>query len=86
MKLGRVSISRSYVVDLDDEGMVDRAKTALFNDMHTLISEDEEFELAVDVEEAPNADENEIPEFLLPSSGDEENPEEEEFDDERHSG
>lgn len=58
-RLGRVQV-HSYVVDLDNEEMVDHAKECLYDDL----SHHSELWSFIDVVEDPNADEGEIPEFL----------------------
>ena len=59
MRLGRVQV-HSYVVDLDNEEMVQHAKDSLFDDL-TNHSEVYSF---IDVVEDPDANEGEIADFL----------------------
>lgn len=64
MRLGKVKISYEYVVDLDNESMVEQAKDALFEDISNSIKY-EELGQIITTEETPNASENDIPDFLL---------------------
>jgi hypothetical protein len=60
-RLGRVGITTSYVVDLDNEAMVQDAIEALFEDL----SNQENLALLIDVYADLNAEESEICDFLL---------------------
>ena len=62
-RFGRVGIRHSYVVDLDDKGMIQEAKDCLYEDLMSAYKYDE-IHTYIDVEEDPNADEADIPEFL----------------------
>ena len=64
MRLGRVQISHSYVVDLDNQEMVEHGKEALFEDLMNAVKFDELWS-NIQVEKDPEASENDIPEFLL---------------------
>lgn len=64
MKLGKVVVSAEYVVDMDNEEMVRHAKDCLWEDVMCAVKYDELGEW-LDVVEAPDADESDIPEFLL---------------------
>jgi len=75
MKLGRIVVY-SYVVDLDNEEMVERAKTCAYEDIMNAVKYNEVGNL-LSVEEAPNLDPSDIPEFLKDE-------EEYDFDEDEH--
>lgn len=64
-KLGRVYFRASYVVDLDDQDMVDEAKECVFEDVCNAVKFDEIADSIVVGEPDPKLTEAEIPEFLL---------------------
>lgn len=64
-RLGRVYLELEYVVDLDDENMVERAKTCFYENFMSLVKYDEVFN-RIGVREDKDAKEEDIPEFLLP--------------------
>ena len=69
MRLGKVEINYGYVVDLDDEEMVDHAKESIFQDMFNAYKYDN-VESYIGVRECGNGDqgiwiENDIPSFLI---------------------
>ena len=66
MRLGKVCISHSYIVDLDNQDMVDEAKDCFYEDICNAIKYDEIYG-DIKVVEAPEAKESDIPEFLLTS-------------------
>lgn len=63
MKIGTVSFSVEYVVDLDNPNMLDYAKMVIVNDIATLCEQDEIWEYIV-VEENSKLDSSMIQEFL----------------------
>ena len=63
-KMGRVVLNFGYVVDLNNQEMVDHAKDCLFEDVCSAIKYDEVADW-IDVVDDPNATPEEIPEFLL---------------------
>ena len=63
MKLGKVKISHEYVVDLEKPDQIDDAKEALYTDLMNAVKFDEVYSL-INVEEAPEATESDIPDFL----------------------
>lgn len=67
-RLGRVYIDFGYIVDLDNKEMVDEARNCLIEDLMNAFKYSE-LEQYVDVEEAPDASEDSIPEFLLNPDG-----------------
>ncbi len=69
MKIGKVHISLSYTVDLDNPDMVDEAKDCLYEDIMNSVKYDELYNRIV-TEETPNASSNDIPDFLKESSTD----------------
>ncbi len=73
MRMGKVIISEEYFVDLDNNGMVDEAKECLYEDIMSSVKYDE-LQNYIKVEPAPEANESDIPEFLLDND--------EEYDDE----
>jgi hypothetical protein len=64
MRLGKVSFGSAYVVDLDNKEMVEHAKEAVYDDLTSAVKFGDAFNSLL-VEEAPDAEEGEIPEFLL---------------------
>lgn len=64
MRLGRVCINHSYVVDLDNPDMVQEAKDCLYEDLMNAYKYNE-FGDNIDVVEDKTASEEDIPEFLL---------------------
>lgn len=62
--LGRVCISHSYVVDLDNPEMIQEAKDCLFEDLMNAYKYDE-VHLYIDVKADKTASVNDIPDFLL---------------------
>lgn len=63
-RLGRVTFNCSYVVDLDDKVMVEEAKLAVWEDVHSAVKYDE-VQKWIEVSPAADAAPEEIPEFLL---------------------
>ena len=63
MRLGKVYISTKYVVDLDDESMVDEAKTCMFEDITNAVKYNELMDW-IKVKEDSNLLEEDIPDFL----------------------
>jgi hypothetical protein len=64
MKLGKVKIQLEYVVDLDNQDMVDYAKIAIYEDVMNAIKYDE-IHNYIEVIEDKTAKESDIPEFLI---------------------
>jgi len=67
MKLGRVGFISSYVVDLDDDVMVDRAIDCLYEDITNAVKNNElEYSIGVLPNNVDPVDlsEEDIPEFL----------------------
>ena len=66
MRMGKVrlDVEFEYVVDLDNKNMVAHAKDALCEDIYNF-TRDGDFEPLIVEEESPNAQEADIPEFLL---------------------
>ena len=65
-RLGRVSFTISYVVDLDNTDMVDEAKQCVFEDVMNAVKYDEVPD-CIKIEQDPTANQQDIPEFLLPT-------------------
>ena len=63
MRLGRVQISHSYVVDLDNKEMVEDGTEALYDDLMNAVKFDELGANIVVLEDS-TATEDEIPSFL----------------------
>jgi len=63
MRLGKIQIEMSYVVDLDDEDMVQHARDALAEDVASMTLHDGG--LIPQIITEGNFSENDIPEFLL---------------------
>jgi TusA-related sulfurtransferase len=64
MKLGKVLINLSYVVDLDNEEMVKQAKQFLCEDMSNLVKYEDIYSWVATVEDS-SLSERDIPSFLL---------------------
>jgi hypothetical protein len=62
-KIGRVYFCLEYFVDLNDKSMIEHAKDALWEDV-TSIMKNQELYQCIGVEEAPESTYNDIPEFL----------------------
>ncbi|MCK4977773.1 MAG: hypothetical protein KAS36_12640 [Anaerolineales bacterium] len=62
MRTGRIVVY-SYVVDLDNEEMIERAKTCAYEDIMNAVKYNEVGNL-LSVEEASGLDPSDIPEFL----------------------
>jgi len=63
-RLGRMFLDLGYVVDLDDEEMVENAKDCISEDVMSAVKYNEVTSL-IHIVESPDADEGDIPEFLL---------------------
>ena len=70
MKLGKVELSLSYVVDLENETMVDHAMIALYEDIISAVKYDKINHL-INTYIDHNAIEDDIPEFLIDSNEEE---------------
>ena len=64
MKYKRLIIDLGYVVRAGDDEMIQHAKTAFYEDIMNMAKYDELFE-SIDIVDAPEATESDIPEFLL---------------------
>jgi hypothetical protein len=64
MKLGTVKFEVSYVVDLDNEEMVDHAKMAIDTDVRDVVKMNEQFDCITLVEDE-TLKESDIPVWLL---------------------
>lgn len=62
-RLGRVVFDLGYVVDLDNDAMVEDAKTCVIEDIHNAIKYGE-LEQYLEIREDPDAKVEDIPEFL----------------------
>lgn len=62
-KLGRVEFKISYVVDLENENMIDEARQCVYEDVMNAVKYDEVAE-NIDVKDDPSAKTEDIPEFL----------------------
>lgn len=63
-RLGRVVFDLGYVVDLDNEEMVEDAKTCILEDIDNA-TRFGELPQYIEIQPAPDAKEADIPEFLL---------------------
>lgn len=63
-RLGRVVFDLGYVVDLDDEEMVEDAKICILEDINNA-TRFGELPQYIEIQPAPDAKEQDIPEFLL---------------------
>lgn len=68
-RMGKVYLQLEYMVDLNDEGMVNHARECLYEDIMSLVKCDEVFN-AINVDEAPDASYDDIPDFLIESLDD----------------
>lgn len=64
MKLGKVQLSLSYVVDLDNQEMVDYAKQCLHDDLQNMVKYDEISSWIAECEDE-RLRESDIPDFLI---------------------
>jgi len=64
MRLGKVRIAHEYVVDLDNEEMVDHAKVALCEDIYSAMKYNEVDALITVDKNGQGVTESDIPEFL----------------------
>jgi hypothetical protein len=69
-RLGRIEFKISYVVDLENENMVDEARQCVYEDVMNAVKYDEVAE-NIDVVEDTTATTEDIPEFLLGPNEDE---------------
>jgi hypothetical protein len=63
-KYKRLIIDLGYVVRAGDDEMIQHAKTAFYEDIMNAVKYDELFDM-IDIVDAPDAKEKDIPEFLL---------------------
>jgi len=64
MKLGKVGITYFYVVDLENETMIDEAKDCIFEDIMNAVKNDELENYIGVIEDKERLSEESIPEFL----------------------
>ena len=64
MKLGKVKIELEYIIDLDNQDMVDQAKNALYEDLMNAAKYEELFDMIEVTDEDKTLKETDIPEFL----------------------
>ena len=65
MRLGKVSITHEYVVDLDNKDMVDHAKESLKEDIDSMVKYNEVDHAISIIKNSKGLSQNDIPEFLL---------------------
>lgn len=65
MRLGKITLDFEYVVDLDNEEMVERAKNCLYEDIMNSSKYGELFDYITEGKEDPALKESDIPEFLI---------------------
>lgn len=65
MKLGKVKIELEYVVDLDNEDMVNNAKNCMYEDIMNIVKYEELFDMIEVTDEDKTLKEEDIPEFLI---------------------
>lgn len=65
MKLGKVKIELEYVVDLDNEDMVNDAKNYMYEDIMNIVKYEELFDIIEVTDEDKTLKEEDIPEFLI---------------------
>ena len=64
MRLGKVYLSETYVVDLDDEEMIEHAREAIYEDVRYAVLH-EEISSWIDIKEDTSLNEKDIPSFLI---------------------
>lgn len=64
MKLGKIQLSLSYVVDLDNQEMVDHAKQCLYEDLENMVKYNEISSWIAEYEDK-KLKESDIPSFLV---------------------
>lgn len=64
MRLGKVKIELEYVVDLDNDEMINDAKNAIYEDLMAAYKYDELFDAIHVTDEDKTLKEEDIPEFL----------------------
>lgn len=66
MKLGKVKVISEYIVDLDNDIMVQNAKDALFDDFYHIFvgANYDEFDYVITIEECKELTEKDITSFL----------------------
>jgi len=69
MKLGKVFIDVGYVVDLENEEMVQHAMDAIYEDVMNMVKYNE-LHNAIEVKDVDDANEGDIPEFLTEETED----------------
>ena len=69
MRLGRVVVDIGYIVDMDDSDMIEEAKSALYDDVHNAIKYNE-LDCWISIIEDNEANESDIPDFLLENKTD----------------
>lgn len=65
MRLGKVIVGHGYVVDLDNQDMVDHAREALYEDIMSMVKYDEVSHCISIIKNSKGLSENDIPEFLM---------------------
>jgi len=65
MKMGKVIFNMYYIVDIDDEDMMNAAKQCICEDIMSAVKYDE-LESYIETQEDPNITPDQIPEFLCP--------------------
>jgi len=68
-RLGIVKLNMKYVVDLDDNDMVEEAKQCLYEDITSMLNADELFG-AITIEPDSSLTWDDVPEFLKEEVGD----------------
>lgn len=69
MKLGKIYISHKYIVDLEDQNMIEQAKIAMYEDLMNAVKYDE-LHLWINIDQDDTAEEQDIPEFLIEEDND----------------
>ena len=65
MRLGKVKFWIEYVVDLDNEDMVDHAVQAVMDDLHSMSNRSDMFYDILSIVEDGSLKEEDIPSFLI---------------------
>jgi hypothetical protein len=75
MRLGKIVLDLAYVVNLNDQDMVDQAKECIYEDIMSAYKYNE-IHNYIEVIESPESEESDIPEFLLEKDEEDEDEEE----------
>ena len=81
MRLGKIVFDMGYVVDLDNPEMIEHAQECIYEDIMNAVKYDE-ISSWMEIIDAPDANEGDIPEFLLDEEDLDDEDEDESFEEE----